>query len=67
MSVLFLVERLNVYVESSGSRVARCEVGSKSRTYDFFGVDFWPVNVKISLLRPSSLSSSLSVYRSPEA
>jgi hypothetical protein len=59
---LFLVVRLNVYESESGSRVAFCEAGSKSKTYDFLGATLFPVKVKISLSPELLLSSTLRLY-----
>jgi hypothetical protein len=66
-SLLFLVARLNVYASDSGSRVAFCDVGSKSKTYDFLVAARLPVKVNMSLLPEPLLSSTRRLYLLGEA
>jgi len=60
-----LEARLKVYVLESGSSVAFCVAGSKTRTYEDFAVTvFWPVKRKIlaPVSFPEFLSSNFRLY-----
>lgn len=57
----FLVARLNVYADSSGSRVAVCVAESRRSMYDCVGSVFFPLNVYVSMGLLSVESSTRSV------